>query len=180
MKNQPLNSTRGATMDPPLSKDTKALLVSGIGAGPLFIVVALIQAFTRQGFDVVRLPLSLLSVGDLGWIQRTNFVVDGLLAVACAYGIRQRLHSGHGRTWGPLLVGGYGAGLIIAGFFPPDPHLAFPLELPKAYPQRLRAGTLSCTALPLTLHFSRLLWCASYLPAGLLRSDAGGGRSTAR
>lgn len=56
---------------------TRALLACGVVAGPLFIVVALIQAFTRSGFDPVRHPLSLLSLGDLGWIQITNFVVGG-------------------------------------------------------------------------------------------------------
>ncbi len=121
-----MNSSPVAKMDTTVSKGTKTLLVSGILAGPLFIVVILIQAFTRQGFDVVRLPLSLLSLGDLGWIQMTNFVVDGLLAAACAVGIWQRLHPGRGGIWGPLLVGVYGAGLIAAGVFPPDPALGFP------------------------------------------------------
>ena len=55
------------------------LLACGAVAGPLFIVVGLTQALTRAGFDPVKHPLSLLSVGDLGWIQITNFVVTGLL-----------------------------------------------------------------------------------------------------
>jgi hypothetical protein len=126
MKNYQLKSTPVAKMDTPMSKGTKTLLVSGIVAGPLFIVVVLIQVFTRQGFDLVRLPLSLLSLGDLGWIQKTNFVVDGLLAVACAVGLRRRLYPDLGGTWGPFLVGVYGVGLIAAGFFPPDPAFGFP------------------------------------------------------
>jgi len=126
MKEHQLRDAQVATMDMPILKGTKTLLVSGIVAGPLFIVVVLIQTFTRQGFDLVRLPLSLLNLGDLGWIQMTNFIVDGLLAVACAVGIWQRLHPGRGGTWGPLLVGVYGAGLIAAGVFSPDPALGFP------------------------------------------------------
>jgi hypothetical protein len=109
-----------------MSKGTRVLLVSGIVAGPLFVFIVLIQATVRQGFDIVRLPLSLLSVGDLGWIQMTNFVVDGVLAVACAVGMRRRLQSPPGGNWGPLLIGVYGAGLIAAGFFPPDAALGFP------------------------------------------------------
>lgn len=127
MKNQQLNSTQVTKMDTPISKGTKMLLVSGLLAGPLFIVVVLVQAFTRQGFDLARLPLSLLSVGDMGWIQITNFIVTGLLAVACAVGIWQRLHPGRSGTWGPLLIGVYGAGLIAAGVFSPDPALGFPI-----------------------------------------------------
>jgi hypothetical protein len=41
------------------------LLASGILAGPLFVAVGLIQAFTRVGFDLRRHALSLLSLG--GW-----------------------------------------------------------------------------------------------------------------
>ena len=37
-------------------------------------------------------PLSLLSLGDLGWIQIANFVVTGLLVTACAIGMRRVLH----------------------------------------------------------------------------------------
>jgi hypothetical protein len=44
----------------------KALLTGGVVAGPLFIMVGLLQAFTREGFDLRRHPLSLLSNGDLG------------------------------------------------------------------------------------------------------------------
>jgi hypothetical protein len=39
------------------------LLACGILAGPLFVAVGLIQAFTRVGFDLCRHPLSLLSLG---------------------------------------------------------------------------------------------------------------------
>jgi len=55
------------------------LLTGGVVAGPLFVAVGLAQAFTRAGFDPVRHPLSLLSLGDLGWLQITNFVTAGLL-----------------------------------------------------------------------------------------------------
>ena len=35
------------------------------------------QAFTRDGFDLRRHPISLLSLGEFGWIQVANFVVCG-------------------------------------------------------------------------------------------------------
>lgn len=60
------------------SQMTSALLTAGIIAGPFFIIVALLQAFTRAGFDLVRHPACLLSLGDLGWIQIANFVITGL------------------------------------------------------------------------------------------------------
>jgi hypothetical protein len=104
-------------------------------AGPLFIAVWLVQAFTRAGFDPSRHPLSLLSLGDLGWIQIVNFVVAGGLYVACAGGMRRRLRTGRGRTWGPLLVGLYGVGLILAGVFVTDAGAGFPPGAPAGAPE---------------------------------------------
>ena len=125
-------------------KVTLALLVSGVVAGPLYISVSLIQGFTRQGFDLTRHSISLLSNGDLGWIQITNFLISGLLVIAGAAGMRRAIHSGRGRIWGPLLVGIYGLGVIGAGIFIADPMNGFPPGAP------LDANTMSWHGL---LHF---------------------------
>ena len=118
----------------PTSKVTKALLACGLVAGPLFMLVAAIQILVRPGFDLGRHPISLLSLGDLGWIQIVNFVVSGLLIITFAIGIRQVLHPDLGSIWAPFLVGMYGAGLIIAGIFVPDPSLGFPPGTPDGIP----------------------------------------------
>jgi hypothetical protein len=110
------------------------LLACGAVAGPLFIVVALTQALTRAGFDPVKHPASLLSVGDLGWIQITNFVVTGLLFVASAVGMRRLLHPGRAGTWGPWLIGAFGVALIAGGVFVSDPGLGFPPGTPEGVP----------------------------------------------
>jgi hypothetical membrane protein len=116
---------------------TRALLAGGAVAGPLFIVVGLLQAFAREGFDRRRHPLSLLSNGDLGWIQIANFVVTGLLFLAGAVGMRRVLHPGRGGTWGPLLVGAVGVGMILAGVFVADPADGFPPGTPPGRPDTL-------------------------------------------
>jgi hypothetical membrane protein len=108
----------------------RALLVCGAVAGPLYLVVGLTEAFTRPGFDIRRHDLSLLANGTLGWIHVLDLVVTGLLVVAGALGMRASLATGRGRTWGPLLVGVYGIGLIGAGFFTADPALGFPPGTP--------------------------------------------------
>ncbi len=105
---------------------TNGLLACGIAIAPLFFAVVFIQAFTRTGFDLRRAPLSLLSLGDLGWIQIANFIVTGLLGLACALGMRQVLKGRKGGTWGPLLIATFGLGLILAGLFHPDPGYSFP------------------------------------------------------
>ncbi|HKZ68736.1 MAG TPA: DUF998 domain-containing protein, partial [Anaerolineales bacterium] len=71
------------------TKLTRALLACGVVAGPVYLSVGLVQAFTRPGFDITRHALSLLSNGDLGWIQITNFVITGLLVIAGAVGMRR-------------------------------------------------------------------------------------------
>ena len=105
---------------------TRALLICGVIAGPLYILLGVIQMLIRPGFDPTRHDLSLMSNGDLGWIQITNFVLTGLLTIAGAIGMWRVLHGGKGGTWGPILVAVYGLGLIGAGFFVADPALGFP------------------------------------------------------
>jgi Protein of unknown function (DUF998) len=58
---------------PSVEKTTNVLLACRLMAGPLFVGVAVGQVLLRDGFDLTRHPLSLLSLGELGWIQVTNF-----------------------------------------------------------------------------------------------------------
>jgi hypothetical protein len=104
------------------SRITKSLLGYGVIAGPIYVVVSLAQALTRQGFDLTRHAWSLLSTGDLGWIQVTNFVLTGLMTVAAAVGLRR---AAAGR-WASALVAGYGLSLVAAGVFRADPAAGFP------------------------------------------------------
>jgi len=108
----------------------RALLLGGALAGPLYVTVGLIEAFTRPGFDIRRHDLSLLANGDLGWIHMADLIVTGLLVVGAAVGMRAVLAAGRGRTWGPLLVGVFGLGMVGGGFFTADPALGFPPGTP--------------------------------------------------
>lgn len=121
---------------------TRRLLICGIAAGPLYIAVGLAQVLTREGFDVRRHALSLLSNGDFGWIQIANFLVSGALVLAGAAGVRRWLHPGKGGTWGPLLLAAYGIGLLGAGVFSADPAQGFPPGTPMDSTGMSRAGLL--------------------------------------
>jgi hypothetical protein len=127
------------TLDRSTTHDVRLcrLLHAGVVAGPLFLGLGLLQAFTVDGFDLRRHPLSLLSVGEHGWLQIANFVVSGALVIACAVGLRRALHPGRSGRWGPLLVGVYGAGLVVAGVFPADPGAGFPPGAPDGAPLEL-------------------------------------------
>lgn len=116
------------------SRLTSTLLTAGIVAGPFFIIVALLQAVTRAGFDLVSHPASLLSLGDLGWIQIANFVITGLFFIACAVGLAQAHMSGIGYKWVPRLLVVLGIGLIMGGIFTADPGLGFPPGAPEGVP----------------------------------------------
>src|SRR5207244_8571843 len=103
------------------AKLTRVLLLCGVVAGPLYILVGGIEMLTRPGFDPTRHDLSPMSNGSLGWIHINLLILTGLLTCAVAGGMRRVLHGSRGGTWGPLLVGLYGLGLIGAGFFVADP-----------------------------------------------------------
>lgn len=112
----------------------RLFLMGGVVSTPLFYVTAIIQSFTRTGFDMRRHAISTLTLGDVGWIQSANFFITGLLAVCTAIGVRRLLRGRMGGTWGSLLIGIYGIGMIMAGLFRPDPGLSFPPGAPAEMP----------------------------------------------
>jgi hypothetical protein len=114
------------------SNTTRILLTCGLISGPLYLLLGFAQALTREGFDMRRHPLSMLSNGDLGWIQVLNFLVSGALVVAAAIGVRRVLRGGRAGTWGPILLAAYGLGMIGAGIFRADPGAGFPPGTPGA------------------------------------------------
>lgn len=119
------------------SAGSRILLACGVVAGPLYLVVAAVQAVTREGFDLRRHAVSLLSNGDLGWVQIANFVVTGLLVVVAAVAMRRVLNAGPGRTWGPVLVGLYGVGVVASGVLVADPADGFPIGTPPGVPEQV-------------------------------------------
>ena len=104
---------------------TRSMLGWGVVAGPFYVVVGLVLALTRPGFDLTRHALSLLTLGEFGWLQRANLVLTGLMAVVAALGIIRAVRSGRGLAMGVLTIV-YGAGLVLSAIFPPDPVAGFP------------------------------------------------------
>lgn len=111
---------------------TRILLLCGAIAGPFFLFIWLVQDYTRPGFDPRLDLLSLLSLGDWGWVQIANFILAGVLNLLYAVGLWRRLHPGRGGTRGPILIGAYGLGLIVVGIFRTDPANGFPPGVPAA------------------------------------------------
>lgn len=105
---------------------TRTYLACGAVAGPLFILVVVIQDYIRPGFDPRTYMLSLLALGDWGWVQVTNFVLTGLLNVFYAVGLWKTLRPGRAGTAATILIAAYGIGLIMVGMFTTDPADGFP------------------------------------------------------
>ena len=109
---------------------TGTLLNLSIAAGPVFAIVATVQAVGRDGFDLRRHPLSQLATGDLGFVQIINFVLAGIGVLCLAVAQRRIVTDGVGRRWLARLIGGFGVGLVAAGVFPMDPQDGFPVGTP--------------------------------------------------
>lgn len=114
-----------------MTKDANNLLKFGVAAGPLYIIVGTIEMFFNPGFDLTKHSLSLLSIGHLGWIHITLFILTGLFVFLGALGIRKAIKGEKAGTWAPILLGIYGVSLIAAGIFVPDPMKGFPPGMPS-------------------------------------------------
>jgi hypothetical protein len=109
---------------------TESLLLCGVIGPPLFYVVLLIEGATRPGYNAVQTQGSYLALTDQGWEQIANFIVFGLLCIAFAVGLRRIWRTGKASVWGPLLVGLFGLGLLLAGVFVTDPGGGYPPGAP--------------------------------------------------
>jgi hypothetical protein len=118
-----------------MTRLTRILLIGGIVAAPLFLVLWALQAFTREGFRPTFHPLSLLSLGDGGWVQIVNFILTGILLVGAGAGLRSASDRAAGSTWTALLVALMGVGLVISGVFVTDAGAGFPEGAPEGAPQ---------------------------------------------
>jgi uncharacterized protein DUF998 len=117
----------------------KRLLACGV-MGPLFfILVFLIEGATRVDYNPLRQPVSSLSIGELGWMQQTNFIITGSLLIAFAIGLLRSLRTS---LWGPLLLGLVGVGLIGAGIYIADPLNGYPPGTPLIPTVRSEHGKL--------------------------------------
>ncbi|MFE0424508.1 DUF998 domain-containing protein [Streptomyces sp. NPDC058953] len=121
---------------------TRALLVAGAVAGPLWAAVSVGQAVTREGFELTVHPMSMLANGSLGWLQITNFVVAGVLALAGAAGVRRVPYGATGGVWFPRLLTVYGLGMIAAGVFVMDPSHGF-AGAPEGAPDSMSAPAVA-------------------------------------
>jgi hypothetical protein len=143
------------------SRGARALLAGGAVGVPLFLVVFHLDAATRPGFDLLRHGPSLLMTGDRGGLQIANFVITGVLMLACAVGARRALVPGPGSRWGPVLMAAYGLGMICTGVFVTDPQMGFP----PGTPQDLLPGVNAEASWHANVHTASVLFMYAALTA---------------
>lgn len=105
---------------------TRALLACGVLAGPMYVMVTLAEALTRDGFDLRKHRFSWLTAGDLGWIHQLNMAGVGVGTVLLALGVRQVMKPGRGSVWGPWLLALTGVAYVVGGLLRADPVIGFP------------------------------------------------------
>lgn len=113
---------------------TRSLLGYGVLVGPFYLVIALVEAVVRDGFDLTRHSLSLLANGSWGWVHVALLVVSGLMVLAAALGFARAPGLGGDRrpAWA-LAV--YGVCLVLSGLFTADPADGFPVGTPAGPPE---------------------------------------------
>ena len=115
----------------PDRRTTRWLLTGGVIGPILFVVVLLVEGWTRADYDPMRMFGSLLSLTNQGWQQIANFIIGGSLIFGGAVGLRAAMRDGPGSKWGPRLIGLAGLGLMAAGVFVTDPCCGYPPGTPQ-------------------------------------------------
>ena len=105
---------------------TRSLLGWGVVAGVFYLVVGVAQGILRDGFSFADHALSLLMLGDYGWIQAGNLVLTGAMVLAAALGFQRAMKPDVRASRAGVLLGIFAIGLIGSGIFPPDPVDGFP------------------------------------------------------
>ena len=90
---------------------------AGMVGPALFAVVFILQNVVRTDDDAIAEPVSALSIGEYGWVQRLNFVVLGVLLLVFVAALRRGVASSRFGWVGPTLLSVAGAGLFVAATF---------------------------------------------------------------
>src|SRR5919201_4915917 len=94
------------------------LTMAGLAIPLVFSALVIAQGLLQPEYSHVALPISALAAWPLGWVQRLNFILAGVLMFAYAIGVHAAVHLGRRGALGPALIAVSGLGLIVAGIIP--------------------------------------------------------------
>jgi hypothetical protein len=127
----------------------------GTVGGLVFTATYSVEGTTRAGYDWLGQPISALSLGPGGWVQRANFVLFGLLMAVSAIGWRRLLSAGRGAVAFPALRALAGVALILDGIFAQDPSGGYP---PGAASAHTLGGQIHTTSAALAIGSLAASW----------------------
>ena len=165
-----------------LDKKTRLLLLCGPIGCMLCIVVFIVVGMATSDYSSLKHPVSSLSLNGFGWVQKTNFIISGILIFAFAFGLRKATLWMKGSPLTSVIIGAVGVGLIGAGAFSSDPIYGYPTTEPLSLKQVTLEGKLHEIAsylvlfgLPVTCfrfrnrfkHANDHLWAAYSMVSGI-------------
>lgn len=100
-------------------------VLAGVVAGPLFVILVVVQALSHDSFNMADHPLSLLALGEQGWIQTANFIACGAAFVASA--VVEKRTTNRLTVWTTRLIVVSGTAFIVAGVARADPWQGYPV-----------------------------------------------------
>ena len=115
---------------------TVRALTAGMVAGPIFAAISFTQIPFRDGFDVTKHAFSFLLVGPGAGLQIANYLLTGTLFAVSGVGLRRALGGKAGKA-AQVFATTLGAGLVLAGLFPPPPSYGYPEGAPAGAPSEL-------------------------------------------
>ena len=98
---------------------------AGILAPAIFVGVFTVEGVLRNGYDPMRKYISVLSLGNRGWIQISNFILLGLLLFIFTLGLSKEFQTGKASRGGIITL--Y---IISVLFFISGPFVMDPTETP--------------------------------------------------
>jgi hypothetical protein len=105
---------------------TLLLVACGTLGGIIFTAVYLAEGATRAGYDAVSQPISALSLGPGGLLQRGNFALFGVLMIISAVGWRRLLAGAPAALAFPVTRAVVGIGLVLDAMFSQDAARGYP------------------------------------------------------
>ena len=106
------------------------LLGCGVVGAVGFVVVFLLDGWTRPGYRPTYHAVSALALGPRGWVQTANFVVGGLLVTLGGTGLAMA----DGTVWVGAAVMVLGVALVASGLWRMDPMRGYPPGAPPDDP----------------------------------------------
>ena len=125
---------------------TRTLLRCGVAAGPLFLTTATVEGARRVDYHPAVHPMSSLSLGPRGWVQRANFIATGNLFLLGAAGL-WRCNS----RAGAATMATAGAALIVSGVYDTDPVGNYPPGAATPNPPTATNNVHVASAIPIFL-----------------------------